>query len=307
MPCRCLTHTQTQICPSSFSLLNSFSSFFSYNWVTLVGTKFVLQALRRQGGSSRSFLVTSQWEVWRTLNMPQMKPSQTNRNYSPVRAQDWTTNTINQPSRGHQCWDKEAGCKSPLWMPPLTLLLYRLRGGLTWLSPFRGSWFTGWSDRVKWRVCGFLPCLHDSQRKTKREIKVKFQLNNRSSAASQLHRVHLPGGFWFILPSHIKFIILKEYRKHLVAPSVGQFLVNIESVPLRGHNSSLSVSMADAQQVAIHHRPSCHLSAVCQPGFLLYFHNNASRLGPETDRKLGHPSMSVLPLRGDITPSGRCS
>lgn len=105
----------------------------------------------------------------------------------------------------------------------------------------------------------------------------------------------------------MKFIILKEYTKRLVAPSVGQFLVNIESGPSEATILVLSVSMADAQQVAIHHRPSCHLSAVCQPGFLLYFHNNASRLGPETDRKLGHPSMSVLPLRGDITPSGCCS
>lgn len=238
MPCRCLTHTQTQICPSSLSLLNSFSSFFSYNWVTLVGTKFVLQALRRQGGSSRSFLVTSQWEVWRTRNMPQVKPSQTNRNHSPVRAQDRTTNTINQPSRGHQCWDKEAGCKSPLWMPPLTLPLYRLRGGLTWLSPFRGSGFTGWSDRVKWRLCGFLLCLRDGQRKTMREIKVKFQLKQSFQCG---FAVTLGTTAWWFLvypPPPYEVYYPKGIHKTFSGTVCGPISCEHWKWSLRGHNSS---------------------------------------------------------------------
>lgn len=41
-----------------------------------------------------------------------------------LRHRNWTTNTINQPPRGHQRWEKEAGCKSPPWTPPLTLALY---------------------------------------------------------------------------------------------------------------------------------------------------------------------------------------
>lgn len=66
---------------------------------------------------------------------------------------------------------------------------------------------------------------------------------------------------------------------------------------LRGHSCSLSVSIVDTQQVVIHHRLSCtslHGSVSLPPSI---FHNNGSRLGPGTDRKLGHPSVSVLPLR----------
>lgn len=55
-----------------------------------------------------------------------------------------------------------------------------------------------------------------------------------------------------------------------------------------------------------HHSSQAELSSLCGPSacFLRYFHNNSPHLGPETDRKLGHLSVSVLLLRGDITPSG---
>lgn len=176
MPCHRLTHTQTQICPSPFLFSTPPLSPCSYNWVTLVGTKFVLQALRQKrkvkvvlghvstGGLENTECATSPVPL---QPKPQKRLS--------VGVRDWTTNTINQPPRGHQCWDKEAGCKSPLWMPPLTLPLYRLGGGLTWLSPFWWSWFRGWSSKVKWQLCGFFP----RRGKTMKETEAKFQLQHK--------------------------------------------------------------------------------------------------------------------------------
>lgn len=79
--------------------------------------------------------------------------------------------------------------------------------------------------------------------------------------------------WWFLVysPQSYKVYYPTEMNKTLRSAVCGPISGEHRKWLLSGHNPSLSVSIVDAQQVVIHHSPSCHLSAVRQPASFYIF------------------------------------
>lgn len=174
------------------------------------------------------------------------------------------------------------------------------RGG-TWLRPFLRELIYRSRQQSKMTTL-WLPSL---VRIAKRKPWGKLKSNSSQNKSFQCGFAVMPGTsvWWFLVypPQSYKVYYSTEIRKTFRSAACGTIS--------GGHWKRLQCICMYSECPAGGHPSSAEMPSLCGPSacFLLYFHNNASRLGPATDRKLGHPSMSVLPLRGDIAPPGRCS
>lgn len=172
----------------------------------------------------------------------------------------------------------EERCKPPARMPPLILLLYGLRGGkhdsallhgdvqAEAADPLTALWFPALSQLAGGNQQGKLS-----------QNPVKIQPD---SVALQCFM----SVYWAL--AYCSWNILHSADAH------NSFWRRATVVYLR--------SIVCVKWSSIMGRDRWPLS-VSLPPYILY-HNNGSPVGPETDRKLGHPSASALPLRGTSLP-----